>query len=72
LIDSAHKSGDGAIGSLLLGLYKDDDTLASVGVIGAFPMTKRRELFTEFQQGIKAERRLNDAYVAERNKPPPF
>jgi ATP-dependent DNA ligase len=44
-----HKSGDGAIGSLLLGLYKDDGTLASVGVIGAFPMAKRRELFTEFQ-----------------------
>jgi ATP-dependent DNA ligase len=44
-----HKSGDGAIGSLLLGLYKDDGTLASVGVIGAFPMAKRRELFTEMQ-----------------------
>src|ERR1700761_5086885 len=44
-----HKSGDGAIGSLLLGLYKDDGTLASVGVIGAFPMAKRRELFAEFQ-----------------------
>jgi ATP-dependent DNA ligase len=44
-----HKSGDDAIGSLLLGLYKDDGTLASVGVIGAFPMAKRRELFTEFQ-----------------------
>ena len=44
-----HKSGDGAIGSLLLGLYRDDGTLASVGVIGAFPMAKRRELFTELQ-----------------------
>ena len=44
-----HKSGDGAIGSLLLGLYKGDGTLASVGVIGAFPMAKRRELYTEFQ-----------------------
>ena len=33
-----HKSGGDAIGSLLLGLYKDDGTLASVGVIGAFPM----------------------------------
>jgi len=39
-----HKSGDDAIGSLLLGLYKDDGTLASVGVIGAFPMAKRRQL----------------------------
>ncbi len=44
-----HKSGDDAIGSLLLGLYKDDGTLASVGVIGAFPMAKRRELLTELQ-----------------------
>ena len=44
-----HKSGDDAIGSLLLGLYKDDGTLASVGVIGAFPMAKRRQLFTELQ-----------------------
>ncbi len=44
-----HKSGDDAIGSLLLGLYTDDGTLASVGVIGAFPMVTRRRLFTELQ-----------------------
>jgi ATP-dependent DNA ligase len=44
-----HKSGECAIGSLLLGLYKDDGTLASVGVIGAFPMAVRKQLFTEFQ-----------------------
>ncbi len=44
-----HKSGPDAIGSLLLGLYKDDGTLASVGVIGAFPMARRRELFAEMQ-----------------------
>ena len=44
-----HKSGDDAIGSLLLGLYKTDGTLASVGVIGAFPMATRRQLFTELQ-----------------------
>ena len=44
-----HKSGNDAIGSLLLGLYKDDHTLASVGVIGAFPMTERRRLFAELQ-----------------------
>lgn len=44
-----HKSGGDAIGSLLLGLYKDDGTLASVGVIGAFPMTERRRLFAELQ-----------------------
>jgi ATP-dependent DNA ligase len=44
-----HKSGGHAIGSLLLGLYAGDGTLASVGVIGAFPMAKRRQLFTELQ-----------------------
>jgi hypothetical protein len=27
---------------------------------------------TERQRSIEAERRLNDEYVAERNKPPPF
>jgi ATP-dependent DNA ligase len=44
-----HKSGGDAIGSLLLGLYQDDGQLASIGVIGAFPMTERRRLFTELQ-----------------------
>ena len=44
-----HKSGPDAIGSLLLGLYKDDGGLASVGVIGAFPMKRRQELFQELQ-----------------------
>jgi ATP-dependent DNA ligase len=44
-----HKSGPDAIGSLLLGLYNDAGNLASVGVIGAFPLAKRRELFTELQ-----------------------
>ncbi len=44
-----HKSGAGAIGSLLLGLYQDDGQLASVGVIGAFPMAERRRLFGELQ-----------------------
>jgi ATP-dependent DNA ligase len=44
-----HKSGPDAIGSLMLGLYRDDGTLASVGVIGAFPMARRRELLTELQ-----------------------
>ncbi|WP_319457633.1 MULTISPECIES: ATP-dependent DNA ligase [unclassified Mycobacterium] len=47
-----HKSGDDAIGSLLLGLFSDDGTLASVGVIGAFPMATRRELFAELQSLI--------------------
>jgi ATP-dependent DNA ligase len=44
-----HKSGDDAIGSLLLGLYRDDGHLASVGVIGAFPMAKRRQLLSDLQ-----------------------
>jgi ATP-dependent DNA ligase len=44
-----HKSGPDAIGSLLLGLFTDDGELASVGVIGAFPLAYRRELFTELQ-----------------------
>jgi ATP-dependent DNA ligase len=42
-----HKTDDQAIGSLLLGLYDDRGVLASVGVIGAFPMAVRRELFVE-------------------------
>jgi ATP-dependent DNA ligase len=44
-----HKSGPDAIGSLLLGLYDDAGRLASVGVVGAFPMAQRRALFTELQ-----------------------
>ena len=44
-----HKSGDDAVGSLMLGLYDEDGSLASVGVIGAFTMARRRELFTELQ-----------------------
>jgi ATP-dependent DNA ligase len=55
-----HKADAEAIGSLLLGLYVDEAAppspwsselgrLASVGVIGAFPMKRRRELFTELQ-----------------------
>jgi ATP-dependent DNA ligase len=44
-----HKSGPDAVGSLLLGLYGDDSVLASVGVVGAFTMARRRELFTELQ-----------------------
>ena len=43
-----HKSGPGTIGSLLLGLYSDSG-LASVGVVAAFPMARRRELFEELQ-----------------------
>jgi ATP-dependent DNA ligase len=44
-----HKSSEEAIGSLLLGLYRANGQLASVGVIGAFPMARRHELFAELQ-----------------------
>ena len=44
-----HKTDAEAIGSLLLGLYDADGNLASVGVIGAFPMARRRELYEELQ-----------------------
>jgi ATP-dependent DNA ligase len=44
-----HKSGPDTIGSLLLGLYNDAGELANVGVIGAFPAARRKELFTELQ-----------------------
>lgn len=49
-----HKSGDDAIGSLLLGLYREDGELASVGVIGAFPMKTRRELRAELEPLVTA------------------
>ena len=38
----SHKSGPDAVGSLLLGLYTDEGNLASVGVVGSFPMARRR------------------------------
>ena len=44
-----YKDSDDAVGSLLLGLYTDDGVLNSVGVIGALPMERRRELFLELQ-----------------------
>ena len=44
-----HKSGPDSIGSLLLGLYNDAGELACVGVIGAFPAARRKELFIELQ-----------------------
>jgi ATP-dependent DNA ligase len=45
-----HKSGPNRIGSLLLGLFNAEGVLASVGVIGAFPMARREELFQEMQE----------------------
>ena len=55
-----HKSGPDAVGSLLLGLYDDGHGPATewshmfggllpVGVIGAFPMARRRQLLVELQ-----------------------
>ncbi len=44
-----YKGDEESIGSILLGLYTDDGSLASVGVVGAFPAARRRELFTELQ-----------------------
>lgn len=44
-----HKSGPDRIGSLLLGLHDDRGVLASVGVVGAFPMATRVALFAELQ-----------------------
>jgi ATP-dependent DNA ligase len=44
-----HKGSPDAIGSLLLGLYDHAGDLANIGVIGAFPMSTRRSLFTELQ-----------------------
>ena len=44
-----HTSGPDAVGSLLLGLYTADGGLASIGVVGAFTMARRRELFAELQ-----------------------
>jgi ATP-dependent DNA ligase len=44
-----HKSGPDALGSLLLGLYAHTGELASVGVVGAFPMATRRDLLKELQ-----------------------
>jgi ATP-dependent DNA ligase len=44
-----HKRGEDLIGSLMLGLFTAAGELASVGVIGAFPLARRRELFAELQ-----------------------
>jgi len=44
-----HTSGPDRVGSLLLGLYDGEGVLASVGVVGAFPMQRRKELFKELQ-----------------------
>jgi ATP-dependent DNA ligase len=42
-----HKSGQDAVGSLLLGLYDDRGVLQHVGVTSSFTMAKRKELVEE-------------------------
>jgi ATP-dependent DNA ligase len=42
-----HKTGEGIVGSLLLGLYDDRGVLQHVGVTSSFTMAKRRELAAE-------------------------
>jgi ATP-dependent DNA ligase len=44
-----HKSGNDAVGSLLLGLYDDDGTLQHVGVTSSFTMTMRKQLAKELE-----------------------
>jgi ATP-dependent DNA ligase len=44
-----HKSGQDAIGSLLLGLYADGGVLQHVGVTSSFTMAKRRQLVKELE-----------------------
>jgi ATP-dependent DNA ligase len=44
-----HKTGQGIVGSLLLGLYDDKGTLHHVGVTSSFTMAKRKELAAELE-----------------------
>jgi ATP-dependent DNA ligase len=44
-----HKSGQGVVGSLLLGLYDDRGVLHHVGVTSAFTMDRRRQLAKELE-----------------------
>ena len=44
-----HKSGEGIIGSLLLGLYDEAGELHHVGVASAFPMATRKQLARELE-----------------------
>lgn len=49
-----HKSGDDAVGSLLLGLYDDRGVLQHVGVTSSFSMQDRRALAEELEPLRKA------------------
>src|SRR5688572_5367269 len=44
-----HKSGEGIVGSLLLGLHNDEGVLLHVGVTSSFTMVRRRELAEELE-----------------------
>ncbi|HUQ87753.1 MAG TPA: ATP-dependent DNA ligase [Vicinamibacterales bacterium] len=44
-----HKNGGGLVGSLLLGLFDDKDTLHHVGVTSSFTMARRKELASELE-----------------------
>jgi ATP-dependent DNA ligase len=44
-----HKSGQDAVGSLLLGLYDDDGVLHHVGVTSSFTMARRKTLVAELE-----------------------
>src|SRR6478736_1483058 len=76
-----HKSAPDTIGSLLLGLHVDAaappspwmdhfEGLAPVGVIGAFPMARRRELFTELQPLVIDFSEHPWSWAAERGRAP--
>jgi ATP-dependent DNA ligase len=58
-----HKSGP-VVGSLLLGLYREDGTLQHVGVAASFAMARRRELLGEL-----APYRLPEGGAAEAGHP---
>jgi ATP-dependent DNA ligase len=44
-----HKTGEGIVGSLLLGLYDNKGALHHVGITSAFSMTRRKELAKELE-----------------------
>jgi ATP-dependent DNA ligase len=52
-----HKSGP-IVGSLLLGLYREDGSLQHVGVAASFPMARRKELVAELEPYRMADEEL--------------
>jgi ATP-dependent DNA ligase len=58
-----HKSGEGTVGSLLLGLYNERDVLQHVGVTSSFTMPMRRQLAKElapFRKNAKKDHPWRD------------